>query len=153
MRSDDRLNIQQFASGPFKPHGRIELWAEGNVVYLEAAGPFNKEAVMAVGVTWRELFARIPSTEVFADIVTVDVSMMAGPEVLEAFGAFLQDNSAANVAPRAVAWVVPPTVEGSFFMIPAFEQVYQSAGRNIRFFDNLPEAQDWVRTQLGASTL
>lgn len=152
MSSDDRLNIQQFASGPFKPHGRVELWTEGNVVYLEASGPFNKEAVLAVGATWRELFARLPHSGPFADVVVVEGSMMAGPEVLEAFGAFLGMNTAANVAPCAVAWVVPPAVEGGVLMIPAFEQIYQAAGRNIRFFDNLPQARDWVRGQLRLQT-
>lgn len=143
-----KLSIDQFASGPFRPHGRIELWTEGNVVRLNAMGPFNKEAVVAMGTTWRRLFAELPVHGAFADIVTITGSLMAGPDVLQAFASFLQANTSARIAPCAVAWVVPPEVEGAELMTPQFEHVYALAGRNIQFFDSDPIAVQWVRQQL-----
>jgi hypothetical protein len=124
------------------------MWAEGKVIYLSAAGPFNMEAVAAIGAAWRQLFADLPAQGLFADIVVATGSLMAGPDVIRAFGQFLQANTVANLAPCAVAWVVPPDVEGGMLMIPQFRQVYEAAGRNIAFFEAEDTAQDWIRTQL-----
>ncbi len=148
MPQSKRLNSDQFATGPFRPHGRAELWAEGKVIHLSAAGPFNMEAVLAIGAAWRQLFADVPAQGLFADIVIATGSMMAGPDVIRAFGQFLQANTAANLAPCAVAWVVPPEVEGAMLMIPQFRQVYEAAGRNIAFFETQDAAQAWIRIQL-----
>ncbi len=59
-----------------------------------------------------------------------------------------QANTAANLAPCALAWVVPPEVEGAMLMIPQFRQVYEAAGRNIAFFETQDAAQAWIRIQL-----
>ena len=148
MEHGPRKSVDEFATGPFRPHGRIEIWAEGNVVRLEAAGPFNKEAVVAMGATWRALFAGMPADGPFADIVTIHRSVMTSQEVVDAFGAFLAANTAARQAPSAVAWIVDKDVEGASLILPKFAQVYAAAGRNFRFFDNEPEAVAWVRAQL-----
>lgn len=148
MPHHPRINSDQFAQGLFRPHGRAELWAEGKVIYLQAVGPFNMEAVAAIGGAWRQLFAEGPAAEAFADIVLVSNSMLAGPEVMAAFGQFLLANSAAGIAPMAVAWVVPPEVEGATIMIPQFRRTYAMAGRNIAFFEREAEAEAWVRQQL-----
>lgn len=44
----DKRNIQDFAAGGFRPHGEVELWAEGPVMRVIAQGPFNREAVLAL---------------------------------------------------------------------------------------------------------
>ncbi|MBY0464438.1 MAG: hypothetical protein K2W33_05800 [Burkholderiales bacterium] len=148
MPQSTRLNSDLFACGPFRPHGRAELWAEGKVIHLTAAGPFNQEAVVAIGAAWHQLFADLPAQGLFADLVTVTGSLMAGPDVMQAFGQFLRANTAANIAPCAVAWVVPPEVEGALLMTPLFKQVYEAAGRNVAFFDTAHDAQVWIRAQL-----
>lgn len=148
MIASPRFNSDLFASGPFRPHGRAELWAEGQVIRLSTAGPFNMEAVMAIGAAWRQLFAELPIRGLFADIVTVSGSLMAGPDVMRAFGHFLQANTHAHIAPCAVAWVVPPDVEGATLMVPLFREVYEAANRNIEFFETNAAAEAWVRTQL-----
>lgn len=142
------LVSDHFATGRFPPHGRIELWAEGNVVRLTGTGPFNVEAIQAMGAAWRALCTELPEGQPFADIVTVRESMMASPNVLEAVGRFLQNNSANHIAPRAVAWIVPPDVEGASLMIPQFERVFREAGRHIAFFDDEPTALSWVKAAL-----
>lgn len=148
MPQGTRLSSDLFGSGPFRPHGRAEMWAEGKVIRLSAVGPFNQEAVVAIGAAWRQLFADLPRHEMFADIITATGSMMAGPDVISAFGLFLKANTAAHIAPCAVAWVVAPDVEGAELMIPQFKAVYESAGRNIAFFETDEAAQTWVRAQL-----
>jgi hypothetical protein len=142
------LVSDHFATGPFPPHGRIELWAEGNVVRLTATGPFNVEAIQAMAAAWRALCADLPEAEPFADVVTVKDSIMASPEVLDAIGRFLNHNSEQHIAPRAVAWIVPPDVEGASLMIPQFEHVFTEAGRRIAFFEDEASALAWVKTAL-----
>lgn len=148
MIHSQRISSDQFATGPFRPHGRVELLAQGKIIHLTASGPFNMEAVNAIGAAWRQMFADSPAEGPFADIVTVAGSMMAGPDVMRAFGSFLQANTAAHISPCAVAWVVPADVEGAVIMIPQFRQVYEAAGRNIAFFDSAEPAQAWVLDQL-----
>ena len=118
MEHGPRKSVDEFATGPFRPHGRIEIWAEGNVVRLEAAGPFNKEAVVAMGATWRALFAGMPADGPFADIVTIHRSVMTSQEVVDAFGAFLAANTAARQAPSAVAWNIRRSTIRSSSPIP-----------------------------------
>ncbi len=150
--SESKLHSDDFASGPFRPHGSIELWTEGNVVRLNARGPFNKEAVLAMHTAWRQLAASVPLQSAFADIVTVSDSMMAGPDVLNSFAQFLQANTSSDLVPCAIAWVVPRHVEGALLMIPLFEEAYRVAQRNVRFFEVDAEAVQWVKAQLQPST-
>ncbi len=143
-----RTTVSQFADGMFVPHGRVELRRAGHVVYLEASGPFNTEAITALGAAWRGLFVNLPPGAMFADIAIMHHSVMASPDVLAAFHGFLQRNTTDGLAPKAVAWVVGPEVEGAEIMVPRFKKIYTEAGRNFRFFATLPDAEAWIDSEL-----
>lgn len=151
MGQELKKSTDEFAAGPFRPHGRVEIWAEGNVVRLDAAGPFNKEAVIALGATWRSLFAELPRQGAFASITVVRNSVLISQEVLDALGAFLRSNTAAGQGAEAVAFVVAPDVEGRSMMLPMFAETYAAAGRNFAAFATEAEAEVWVRARLQES--
>ena len=142
-------NIENYAQGSFRPHGRIEFWTEGSVLRIVAEGPFNREAVQAVGLAMRDLFAGMPVVGRFADILDMRGSLLASPDALEAFGDFLQAMSAAQTAPEAVAWVVAQEVEGRDLMLPIYGQLYARHGRQFAAFESMAEAEAWVRKRLG----
>lgn len=148
VMSTMKRNIAAFAAGPFKPHGRIEMWSEGPVVRIDAQGPFNPEAVQAVGLAMRDLFAEMPPSERFADILTFHDSILTSPDGLQAFEQFLQAMSAAAQAPKAVAYVVGPDVEGRALMLPLFAEIYARHGREFRAFECIEQAEAWARERL-----
>lgn len=151
-RSEPSLkrHSDDFATGAFPPHGRVELWAEGSVVHIEARGPFNREAVLAVGRAMRDLFADRPVGRVFADILVMRDSLVASPDALVAFEQFLAAMSAADFAPQVVAYVVAPEVEGRSLMLPLFSAIYARHGREFAAFEGMAEAEAWVRERLAA---
>lgn len=145
-----KRNIEAFAAGSFRPHGQVEIWTEGSVVRIEAQGPFNREAVQAVGRAMRDLFAERPVGRVFADILVMRDSLIASPDALAAFEQFLAAMSAAGFAPEVVAYVVAPEVEGRSLMLPLFTEIYARHGREFAAFECMAEAEAWVRERLAA---
>lgn len=146
-----RLRSDDFASGPFAPHGRVEIWRDGSVVRLLAEGPFNAESVMAIGAAMAKLFADAPPKGRFADILEFRNSILATPEALATFDAFLSRMSEAKTAPLAVAYIVGPEVEGRELMLPVFGRLYQKHQRRFAFFEEASQAETWVRAQLEAA--
>jgi len=146
-----KRDIHAYASGAFKPHGLIEFWTEGPVVRIEAQGPFNREAIQAVGVAMRELFVAMPPAPQFADILEIRHSIMISPEALEAFGRFLAQMSANKSAPVAVAYVVAGDVEGRSMILPLLARLYAEHGRDFAAFETLAQAEAWVRKRLSAT--
>lgn len=145
-----KRDIHAFVAGPFKAHGQIEMWREGQVVRLRAQGPFNREAVHALGRAMQDLLAKDPPQGRFCDILELQSSMMTSPEGMRDFEQFLQHMGQQRQPPLAVAWVAQPDVEGRDFMLPLFEALYQKHGRRFRAFETLAQAQDWVATHLDA---
>lgn len=148
MQAAARRNIEDYASGPFRPHGEMEIWLEGHVVCIKATGPFNTESIQAMGKALRALYAEIAQPEKLVHLVTIQRSLLASPEVVKTFGDFLAAMDAIQQTPVAVAWVVAPEVEGGRLMLPFFAKTYASAGREFRAFENATDAYAWLQTRL-----
>ena len=145
MKSDSPINVhssEEFARGIFKPHGRVQMWVEGAIVYALAQGPFNQEFVAATVQARTELFKSSPPPEPHGHILQVHRSLMASPEMLTVFAGFIGNLKRQSAA---TAWVVAPEVEGRDFLLPMFERIFLSHGRNFKAFETLREAEAWVR--------
>lgn len=153
MSKSKTRNINAFATSGFRPHGAIEFWAEGSVIRIAAEGPFNREAVQAVGLAMHDLFASVPIGQRFADILEFRGSLLASPDALTSFGDFLRAMSAAKTAPVAVAFVVAADVEGRSLMLPIYAKLYAEHGREFAAFETLAEAQAWLRERLAPAGL
>jgi hypothetical protein len=145
-----KRDIHAFVSGPFRAHGQIEMWREGAVVRLRAQGPFNREAVQALGDALRDLLQQDPPPAHFADVLELQGSMMTSPEALADFEQFLARMAQLRNPPAAVAYVVPPEVEGRELMLPLFARLYARHGRQFAAFDRLEPALTWIGQQLQA---
>ena len=137
-----------FAAGESGSHGRVEMWREGSVIRVEAAGPFNLEAVRALGAAWIRLFSALPLEGGYAEFTTIRGSLIASPDAIAAFRKLLYSNNASGRAPRAVAWVVGAEVEGGRLMLPMFAEIHAEARRVFRAFDAIDEADRWLRERL-----
>lgn len=148
MKSDSPITVrssEDFASGLFKPHGRVQMWVEGPVVYMVAQGPFNQEFVRALAQAREQLFRDSPPPSPHVSVVQVKASIMASPEMLTVYADLV---ARLKHLPLGIAWVVAPDVEGRDFILPMFERIHQRLGRNFRSFEGLPDAEAWVRGQL-----
>ena len=153
MSKPKKRSIAAYAGSGFRPHGRIEFWAEGSVIHIQAEGPFNREAVQAVGLAMRDLFKTMPASPRFADMLEFSGSLLATPDALAAFGDFLRAMSAAKTAPIAVAYVVAPEVEGRSVMLPIFTRLYAEHGREFCAFETVAEAEGWLRERLSGAAV
>jgi hypothetical protein len=146
--TSNKLNLLSKADGPFKPHGRLELWSEGSVLRVQAEGPFNREAVLALGAAIKQFYQALPPEQGFVYLLEFHSSLMASPEALAAFADFLKAMSSAQTAPKAVAFVVNTKVEGACLMLPLFARLYAAAGRDFASFETMAAAEDWLRQRL-----
>ena len=148
MKSDSPITVrssEDFARGPFKPHGRVQMWVEGPAVYMLAQGPFNHEFVRALAMAREELFRSSPPPSPHVSLVQIKGSIMASPEMLAVYAEMVAQ---LKRLPVAIGWVVAPEVEGRDFILPMFERIHTRLGRNFKSFESLPEAEAWVRSQL-----
>lgn len=152
-QSTSRRNAAEFAAGPFRPHGTVELWEDGAVIRVEAAGPFNPEAAQAMAAALRAAVAARPPRSRFALIVHMRLSMLVSLDTLDSFRRMLASNSADGIAPVAVAWVVEPGVEGADLIMPRVAAAYREAARPYRQFSDTAEADLWIAECLHQAAL
>ncbi len=144
----NKLNLLAGAKGLFKPHGRLALWTEGSVMHIQAEGPFNREAVLALGLAMKQLYQTLPLDREFVFLLEFRASLMASPEAMAAYGDFLKAMSMAKRAPKAVVFVVAPEVEGASLMLPLFARLYAEHGRQFAAFETMAPAEHWLRERL-----
>jgi len=70
---------------------------------------------------------------------------MASPEMLTVYAEMVAQ---LRKLPVAMASVVGPEVEGRDFILPMFERIHLRLGRNFQSFENMADAEAWVRAEL-----
>ncbi|UXH78754.1 hypothetical protein [Roseateles amylovorans] len=143
-----KRDIQAFVDGPFRPHGRIEVWREGAMVRSRAEGPFNREAVLGLGRAMDDLLTVDPPPARFIDLAELSVSMIASPDAMQELDRFLGEIAQHRAPPVAVAYVVGADVEGRALMLPLYHALYRKHGRRFQVFLNLEDALGWLNAQL-----
>jgi len=144
-------STDEFAKGTFRPHGRLEVRIDGAILRADGYGPFNSEFIRALARTFQDLRSSALVPRPYADLIQFHGSLMASQDMLTELSQMLERVDSVDIA-CALAFVVEPNVEGRDFMLPLFERVLVSHGRNFRSFDNLPEAEAWVRECLEAAS-
>ncbi len=143
---------EDYSEGPFRPHGRIEIWLEdapqGALIYSVAQGPFNAEFVKAFQLARNELLKAKQVTRVFGHITQFHTSIMASPDAIESLSRHLVNVHKLGLGSGITAWVVAPGVEGRELMLPLFDRVHRENGQRFAAFEALAPAQAWVRSQL-----
>ena len=136
--------------GAFPAHGRVEVHPHGRVVYFDATGPFNAEAVALMRTAYTPIMAAMAMEGPFGHISTFHESMLATPEAFEAFAALLESWRASGILPAVNAYVVAREVEGRNLVLPRYAAAFPSTCR-FAAFETLPEAEAWVACELPAS--
>ena len=136
--------MRDFGAGKFRPHGELQMHLDGDIIIYTAVGPFNLEAIMALGKARRAGLARWQARSRKVSIAVFQNSLFMSQDALDAYATGLKRYF--DDAPRAeaVAWVVPADVEGRSIMLPKFEHIFIDLGIPWRLFERLEDAKTWI---------
>lgn len=149
---DQPFSTDGLGASPFRPHWRAEWRIDGAVLRTDVEGPFNRELAELIGPILNQAYTVLSAQGPSAEIVTVRVSALGGPDALSALSAELQKCVRMGVAPVATAFVMAPEVEGSAFMPERLIQSFALAGwPACQVFTTAAGAEVWVQGQLIAA--
>jgi hypothetical protein len=131
--------------GAFKQHGRVDMSLIGNTISVQACGPFNIELMNALVILEGEFLSSVAQQGPFTEIVVFSESVLASPEVMVGHAELLKMLKAGGLAHKATAYVIPGHLEGLAFMEPVAIKNYAAVDWPFAIFDNLDEAQLWIR--------
>lgn len=140
----------QVAGARFRPHGRVDMWMEDDVLQYEATGPFNAEVVDCLAITQRDYLLSLVIDGPWASIGILRNSAMMTPDGIQRYSELMQSPKPAHLEPVATAFVVGPEIEGGKIMTPHFERIYRLIQRPFRIVNTMEEAQQWVRSMVRA---
>jgi len=145
------LSTNDLKDDGFAPHGEFRVgWRDG-VVWWDAYGPFNLEALQRYDRMRHIARQRwLTKGQWFGGVVHWHDSALMSPE---AFEAYTQGFVAVYGRPHrlaAVAWVADPELEGMHFMRKRFAALFAQYGLSMREFADPLEADAWVRAQRDA---
>lgn len=135
----------------FRPHGRVDMWMENDVLHYEATGPFNAEVFDCLAVAQKDFLVTLPLKGPWASICTLRTSAMATPDSIARYTQLMQSPKPAQFEPVATAFVIGPEIEGGKIMSPHFERIYTLIGRPFKVCATMDEAQTWVHGLIQAS--
>jgi hypothetical protein len=143
------IRSDQIRSRIFKSHGKVEYDVRGKLLWAEAVGPFNRELMAAVLemaiVTFPVMSAKGP----WGHVCTFRESALCSPDVVADMAGAMDQMVQKGLAPGAMAFVLPPEVEGSLLMGPVFAKALKDVKVPFRHFAELDVALDWVRSVVG----
>lgn len=135
----------------FRPHGRVDMWMENDVLQYEATGPFNAEVFDCLAVAQMDFLRTLSISGPWASICTLRESAMCTPEGIQRYTQLMQSAKPAHLEPVATAFVVAPEIEGGKIMQTHFERVYKLIQRPFKICASMDEALAWVHAQIRAS--
>lgn len=138
----------EFDPGKFRPHGRVEYEAQGQVLWARATGPFNAELMQALSDLVVATFPAMSAQGPWVNICTFNHSALCSPEVLTAFTGTMKQLVQMKIAPIGTAFVLPPEVDGALVMGPLYASCFKEAGIPYASFPSVELASQW-----GASLL
>ena len=123
QREGTFVQSEAYATGPFAPHGSMQIHQLGAVFQAQATGPFNVEFMKAYGRMWGSLLKSYTGGGRLVFVSYWHTSMLASPEALQAYDQILQ-LGVRNIPEGSVhIWHVPEDIEGRSMMLPRWREV------------------------------
>lgn len=133
--SPARINVGQLPQGRFMAHGELQVWHHGRLLCYEAGGPFNVEMVGVMSRAVGRLLQQWQPPVPYVSVTWWHGSLMASPEVLEAYHDLLRLGRQVMPAELACLWQVGPDIEDGALMKPLWKQVHDHCGYRLEFCD------------------
>ncbi len=145
------LSTNAVRASRYAPHGEFKLHVEGDIVFYDATGPFNLEALQALATVRSAILADWAVERPVAGIVHWHHSVMMSPEAFATYREGIARYHENAKLPVAIAWVASADVEGIYLMHEKFEKLFAERKTNFRLFDSLAPARAWVDGHLAAA--
>lgn len=125
-------------------HGQVDYTHFGQMMIVEATGPFDAEIFPALNSTEAMLIKALAVAK-WCQLVTFKESAIATPEAIEGFRDFIQLNYMdTNAKPEAIAFVIPDIVAGSDTMPYHYNLCYSKFPIEFLVFRERPDAYYWL---------
>lgn len=131
-----RINVGQLPQGRFMAHGELQVWHHARLLCYEAGGPFNVEMVGAMSRAVGRLLQQWQPSEPYVVVTWWHGSLLASPEVLEAYHGLLRLGRQVMAPELACLWQVGPEIEDAAFMKPLWKQVHDACGYRLEFCES-----------------
>ena len=135
----------------FQPHGCIDIWMEGDLLYYEATGPFNTELVDALAVAQADILKNITATRPWASISCVKQCVLMSPDAMTRYAEIMRIPKPEGKTPVATAFVIGPEVEGRDIVAPHFVKIYADIERPMQIFETLEDAKRWAQDMIAGA--
>ena len=136
----------------FRPHGRIEVFIDGQIVRYIARGPFTEELIAAYAQIHAPIVQEMAAKTPWADLTIFRESALTNEKSLADYTEYLTTLATQGHAPCATAFVMGPDVKGATVMGNRYANCYQAAGLVFKAFDRWNDAESWVEQELNANT-
>ncbi len=134
---------------PFSAHGEFSLRQDGRLLIAELTGPWNIELVDRYRIEVAPFVARLAPDGPWGQIAICHRSVLAPQDALKAL-----TDGARVLAERhhrvAMAYVLPPEVEGHGIMESVFARMY-AGFQSVACFETLAPAREWTLAQIKAA--
>lgn len=146
-----QVTSNEVSTSRFAPHGEFQIQAQGDILFYDATGPFNLEALQALAAARVKITRQWKPARRVAAIVHWHGSALMSPEAFAAYSEGLaRFNESANM-PVALAWVASADVEGMSLMIAKFKHLFTQRKTNFRLFEEFEPARAWVDACLASA--
>lgn len=146
-----QVTSNEVSTSRFAPHGEFRIWVQGDILFYDATGPFNLEALHALAAARAKISRQWKPGRRVAAIVHWHGSALMSPEAFAAYGEGLAKFHERANMPVALAWVASADVEGMSLMIAKFEHLFTQRKTNFRLFESLEPARAWVDACLASA--
>lgn len=143
------VQSEAYATGPFAPHGSMQIHQLGAVFKAQATGPFNVEFMKAYGRMWASLLKSYTGGGRLVFVSFWHTSMLASPDALQVYDQILQIG-ARNIPEGSVhIWHVPEDIEGRSMMLPRWREVLVRNQQTVQVCADEAEVQALILRALG----
>lgn len=136
---------------PFPAHGEFSLRVDGRLLIAELTGPWNIELVDRYRIEVAPFIKQLAPDGPWGQIAICHRSVLAPRDALQA----LADGArvlAGQYHRVAMAYVLPPEVEGHGIMESVFARMY-AGFQAVECFETLASARDWTLAQIDAASV
>lgn len=144
-----RLDSSTIGKTIFKPHGEYDGNLVDGVVTAHVKGPINREMVVALSGKVGDFYRNIATDRRIGGITVFHESMMLTMDAIEAYRDLIVQELSLLPQGIVIAHVASPEVEASKLIPGIFaRKVFEPLRVPYRFFDNLADAERWIREQI-----
>ncbi|PRC92573.1 hypothetical protein [Solimicrobium silvestre] len=144
-----QISREIFSNEKFPPHGKFSASLDGQLIHMEATGPFNFELLSAYYEATLPMYVEAHSHGAYAVLVEFHRSMLMNCEAVQLLAESVARLVRNDNVMIAVAYVSGLEVEGQSVMVPYIQKnVFEANGIVFKVFNAVADAEIWLHQLL-----